>query len=133
MCIYLTSYYIFSVSASVMFNENESYFDLSTTLLTMISSGLGQFEFNFTGLGPRKKIFAEIYLVIYIVFQVIFLLNFVIAILSNTFEKLSTKANSLYLREVIILRHKLEHSIIFSSLVSTFVPLNILAVPLFFI
>jgi hypothetical protein len=95
-----------------------------------VSSGLGGFEFKFNTDIESNKIFADIYLGIFVVFQTIFMLNFVVAILSNTYENMFPKANSLYLRRIILLRHRLEHSK-HSSLVSGIVPMNILTLLIF--
>lgn len=60
------------------------------------------------------------------IFMSVTLLNFIIAILSDTYSVYTSQKQSLFLREVIVLRSRLGYSKTDTWKVSSFVPLNIL-------
>lgn len=43
-------------------------------------------------------------MIIFVAISVVVLLNFVIAILSNTYEKISLKSNAVYLKQLIVIK-----------------------------
>lgn len=58
----------------------------------------------------------------------VIMLNFIIAILSDVYANLIQKSTALYLHEVILLRGRLGHTKKLSSLVSTWVPFNLIPI-----
>ena len=58
----------------------------------------------------KQEYLAKLLYAFYLVFMLVTLLNFVIAILSDTYTIYSSRKNSLFLREVINLRSRQGHS-----------------------
>lgn len=76
-----------------------------------------------------KKWFLNVMVVLLIILTNITLLNFVIAILSNTYTKLTTLSTAIYLKHIISLRIQKGYDKYYSSLVSPFIGYNILFIP----
>jgi hypothetical protein len=132
MVIFLICFFIFCCAAQVLFRESPNYTDLQTTMRTMFAAGLGAYEYSdFDDLEEISPTIGYIFMTVFLFVILITLLNFIIAILSDTYSALSQKSQSLYLREVILLRQRLSHTKTLSCLVSSFVPLNALVIPLF--
>ena len=74
----------------------------------------------------KQEYVAKLFYAFYLVFMLVTLLNFVIAILSDTYAIYSSRKNSLFLREVINLRSRQGHSPTHTWRVSGFVPFNLL-------
>ena len=100
---------------------------------TMISWCLGNFDIPaYTdNLVYLKPIYAQITIVLYLILTMITLLNFVIAILSNTYEILSFKSEAIYLSSIVILDHQNGHDSKISSIVNCPIGLNLFFIPLY--
>lgn len=126
--MYLLVFLIFTCASQLLFHTIDGYGTFIDCSLTMFSASLGDFDFGvFANEGSFTKNVGYIFLVIYLTVSTITLLNFLIAILSNTYDFLQSHKNALYLREVILLRQKYCFNQKYSSIVSAFVPLNIFA------
>jgi hypothetical protein len=128
--MYLLVFLIFTCASQLLFSKVDGYSDLVSWAITLFSASLGDFDygvFETAGLSTKNKYMGEIFLTVYLIISTITLLNFLIAILSNTYDFLQNHKNALYLREVVLLRQKYRYEAKLSSIVSAFVPLNIFA------
>ena len=77
----------------------------------MFSAALGEYDFSdFDKVTEVKPWIAHVLFAFYLIVMLITLLNFIIAVLSDTYSILSQKSQSLYLREVIYQRQKNGHT-----------------------
>lgn len=132
MVIMGISFFIFCCIGSTLFRDLTSYANIQTAMLTLFQAALGGFDFTvFYDLDSTVlKTLGFIFLTGYLIFMMITLLNFVIAILSDTYAFLSNQSQSLYLKEVILLEHRLGHEKNLSCIVSAWVPFNLILIPL---
>ena len=115
-----------------MFPDISSFSSFKSSMITLFGSGLGNFDFTiFDSITNFSPVVGYIFLAIYLLTSMIMLINFLIAILSNTYGILTLQNNALYLKEVILLRQRYAYEKHFSSLVSAFVPLNLASLALF--
>ena len=126
--MFLLIFLIFTCASQLLFNKINGYDSFLNCAITLYSASLGAFSFSDFDAGSSfTKSLGYIFMAVYLTVSMITLLNFLIAILSNTYDFLTEHKNALYLREVIFLRQKYCYNAKFSSIVSAFVPLNIFA------
>ncbi|CAI2382176.1 unnamed protein product [Moneuplotes crassus] len=126
--MYLLVFLIFTCASQLMFNQIEGYDSFINCTLTLFSAALGDFSFDvFAEESTFTRNIGYLFLISYLIVSTITLLNFLIAILSNTYDFLTGHKNALYLREVIYLRQQYGYEPRYSSIISAFVPLNIFA------
>ena len=119
MIIFLCVFFIFEVTGELLFDETQGSFDTFTnSCITLYSSALGEFNYEiFSGLSKNKKIIGYIYMTVYLAITLIMLLNFLIAIFSDTYVRLTETKRGLYMQEVINLRKIYEFHPLYSSIV----------------
>jgi len=129
LCMFLLVFLIFTCASQLLFHQIDGYGDFISCAITLYSASLGDFSFSDfdSASSSFTKSLGYAFLVIYLTVSMITLLNFLIAILSNTYDLLTEQKNALYLREVIHLRQKYRYEAKYSSIISAFVPLNIFA------
>jgi len=100
-------------------------------VITLFSASLGDFTYDdFEEMKGFDKYLGIFFLTSYLIVSMVTLLNFLIAILSNTYSYLTEQKNAMYLKEIIILRQKYRYDKRYSAMVSAFVPANILMIML---
>ena len=115
-----------------MFSDISSYSSFKNSMITLFGSGLGNFDYTvYDSITNFDPVVGYIFITIYLLASTIMLINFLIAILSNTYGLLTLQNNALYLKEVIFLRQRYGYQRYYSSLVSAFVPLNLISLVLF--
>jgi hypothetical protein len=129
------SFFLWCAVGNILLNKSEGYNSIGRAMKSLFGAALGGFEFDeFDELD--YPVIGQLFLAAYLIFMMITLLNFIIAILSDTYANNQEKGTALYLREVILLDSKLGHSETDTWRVSAFVPLNLfihfIAVPLSF-
>lgn len=127
--MYLLVFLIFTCASQLLFSDVNGYGDFVSCAITLFSASLGDFnysDFEAEGQSEFQKYLGYVFMTTYLTVSMITLLNFLIAILSNTYDYLQQHKNALYLREVVLLRQKYRYDAKYSSIVSAFVPLNIL-------
>ena len=121
---------IYAVVGTLLFDEvNSHYSDFFSSLITLVSSALGGFDFTILDSSDKGTVVPDLYLISFLVITYILALNLLIAILSNTYNDLSVRANILFLSEVLKLRSTLEYDKDYGAMVSTFPPWNVLILP----
>lgn len=118
------SFFLFCAVGNILLNDLESYSSISSALLTLFAACLGDFNFGeFDELD--HPLVGIIFMSIFLIFMMVTLLNFVIAILSDTYANNQEKGTALYLKEVILLDSYLGESETDTWRVSAFVPMNL--------
>ena len=113
--------------AFVEFNQFRSF---SSTALFLFDALLGNYKFSvFDNSQFGLGVYGKIYLMAYLIISNIVLLNFLIAILSDTYSHLNEKKQGLYLQQVIYIKQTLIKDENYSSLVFNFAPFNIFLLP----
>ena len=132
LVLFATIFLIFLAIGQLLFeelNEFTSPIDTAKTLFTIWFGGFAYSVFN--TLSNSLRIAGYIYLTVFIFFVAIVLINFLIAILSNTYEILKDVSNGLYLRRVLQLRQVYDYNRLYSSIIFATPPLNFLSIVTF--
>lgn len=129
--IYIIILIIFASSSRLFFVRVKGYQTNTEAILTLFSASLGSYNFSaFTGEGMvLSPSFGYYFLIIYLIVTNVVLLNFIIAILSNTYNNLSGISKALYHNEVVKVRNVYEHDKYYGSLISLPIPLNLVLLP----
>ena len=125
--LFCAVFFIFAGSGLLLFQELSGYNDMYISCSTLFSSALGNFDYtiynSLTDVSPRL---GYTFLTLFLITISIMLLNFLIAILSNTYSILNNVKNGLYLKNVISLRQVYNYDKYYASIVSMPPPFGIL-------
>lgn len=131
IAIYLLMVLVFASSGRLFFITIDEFSTDSQSWLTLFSASIGSFSFEMFD-SPKMVLspsYGYYFLMAYLVITNVVLLNFIIAILSNTYSKLKDLSKALYYNEVLKVRNIFEYDKHYSSMVSLFIPLNIILLP----
>ena len=121
---------VFIAIGRVLFYNISEFSNLYKTVTTLLSAGLGNFDYDmFDEWSTICQIYGFWYLTTYILVMLIAMLNFLIAIISNVYDRLKSISNGLYLRELIFTKQFLQGDERFTAIVTTPSPLNIIILP----
>ena len=132
LLIYGMFFLIFSSSGRLLFNGLSSFKDNTSTVITLFSASLGNFSFSMFD-DPNNVVSSfnsYAYLVLFLVISNVILLNFIIAILTSIYEVLKAKSTIIYLTQIVKWRSVFGYNEYYSSMISLFIPLNIIMLPL---
>ena len=128
MLLFAALFLIFNAIGQLVFSELPAFSSPIQTAITLFSACLGNFDYtifnNCTEVSPNL---GYIFLTIFQLFTMIMLLNFLIAILSNTYANLNDVQIGLYLRKVLFLRQRGGYDSHYSAIIFAIPPLNIVA------
>ena len=127
MVLFVIELIIFASIGSLLFSSISSFDSLYTSLKTLFSYALGNFDFVTLANNDKSEILGTLYVIIVVVANNILILNLLIAILSSTYALLESKKLVLYINEILSLRSTLEYDKNWSSIVSTFSPFNLVS------
>lgn len=103
-------FFIFAFGGMLAFKKVTQFSSFTSTLSNLITYALGNISFSiYDSQDTQTKVIGYIYIIVFIILMVITLLNFVVAILSNTYTYLKDYSQAIYLREVSFLNDKLGH------------------------
>lgn len=128
LILYICIFFIFVGISTLLFYELDEYEDVKEASKTLFGSSLGNFEY--TVYDPLNNISPDvgyIFITVFLIFTMIMLLNFLIAILSNTYSVLNDVKNGLYLRKVLYLRQRYNYDRYYSAIIYATPPLNLVA------
>lgn len=111
-----------------IFNSEEFTHELldGFSLFTQLFSAFtGEQDF-----GSFKKFSGQTYLVLFILVYFVLLLNLLIAMFSNTYQRIYENKNAIRLKRILEMKNHLEFDPIIGSVTSTFFPINILMLPM---
>ncbi|CAI2386274.1 unnamed protein product [Moneuplotes crassus] len=132
ICIFLvleaTLSLIFVFTFRILFFSIPEFQSFRTTSLTLLSASMNQFDLEiFKNSSFRLNPWiGYLMTILYIVVSGIILLNFLIAIISNVYNKLTKISMGMYLRTLIDIRQGLHNNEHYSCLVSGVTPCNLL-------
>lgn len=130
LVIFGITMFIFSCMGLILFKGLDDYATINLTIMTLFKSCMGAFDFDpFDDLTDTSPYVGYIFMTVFIIFMMITLLNFIIAILSDTYAVLKLRSQSLYLREVVLLKHKLSNAPTISCIVAAWVLWNLIVIP----
>ena len=130
--IYVILTIMFAIVGNINFmNELVIFEGFFQSFLTVIDASLGNYEFEvFQGLENYKMtLFGEVYLITLVMIFNILLLNFIIAILSNTYNIFDNRSNGLYLSKILSTRDELNYDHSYGAFLSAMPPINIIQLP----
>lgn len=101
--------------------------------MTVINTSIGSFDFGIFELISASdnflKLFGDLYTIAIVIIFKILILNFIIAILSNTYSLFDTKSQGLYLSKILNTRDEMKYDENYSAFLLVMAPLNIFVVP----
>jgi hypothetical protein len=131
--IYLLIVLVFTSAGRMLFVTLPEFKDDIETWKTLFSASLGSFDF--TIFDHQRMVlsqdFGYFFLMIYLLITNIIILNFIIAILGNTYSRLKNISKALYLIEIVKVRNIFEYDKYYSSMISLFIPLNVVLLPFY--
>ena len=130
--IYVILTVMFAIVGNINFmNELTIFEGFFQSFLTVIDASLGNYEFEvFQSLANENMVlFGEIYLITLVLIFNILLLNFIIAILSNTYNIFDNRSNGLYLSKILSTRDELNYDHSYGAFLSSIPPINIIQLP----
>ena len=112
LLLFAVMFAIFTGAGQVLFFElSGSYSDVGEAIRTLFASAIGEFDYGiYDGLTDVDPWVGYIFITVFLLLFHITLLNFLIAILSNTYDELNVVKNGLYLKNVISLRREYNKS-----------------------
>ena len=126
LVLYAAMFFIFVGAGQLLFAELDAYKDMGEAMKTLFASSIGEFDYStYDELKDVNPYVGYIFITVFLIMISIMLLNFLIAILSNTYELLNDVKNGLYLKNVINLRQKYNYNDTYSSIVYAGPPFNI--------
>jgi Polycystin cation channel len=127
LVLFVTIFLIFLAIGQLLFEELAEFTSPTDAAITLFSASLGNFDYSIFNVFATSKMYAGyVYLTIYLLYTSIMLLNFLIAILSNTYARNNFVKNGLYLRNVLHLRQRYDYDRLYSSITYSAPPLNII-------
>ena len=98
LVIYSLVLVVFSCTGYMIFIELDSFKDKTNSLFTMFYCSIGSFDLKiFDKTQFIKPVYGMVFFIIYLTTTLIILLNFLIALMSDTYTTFKVKGNLLYL------------------------------------
>lgn len=125
--IYSCVFFIFFISMRILFFSIPEFQGEKDAFLTLFSASLNSFKFEIFNNDDMliDSWFGFITMILFLGVFSVTLLNFLIAIISNVYNKLSQSGIGLYLKSLINIRQILQNDEKYSSLVSAVPPFNV--------
>ena len=113
--------------ASLLFGELPEFDSFLNVILTMFSTGLGNYDYSIFNDLKLGAIWGQSFIVFAVLVNGIVLLNFIIAILADTYSKLSSQSLGIYYDGIIAKIPVYEHDATYGGLIVGIPPFNVLA------
>jgi len=123
---------MFSIIGNLNFVEElKEYATYFTSILTVIDTSLGNYDISIFGkvYDHDLKTLGEILTICIVTVFNIIMINFIIAILANTYNLFDSKSNGLYLSKIISTRDEMLYDDSYGSFLTHFPPLNFVQLP----
>ena len=114
--------------SNLLFGDITGYAKFFQTLQLMFGTGLGNYDLGAFENSQFDKLVGEIFIVIAVLINSVVLLNFIIAILADTYSKLSVQSLGIYYDGIIARIPLYEDDMRYGGLIVAAPPLNLLAV-----
>jgi len=113
---------------NLLFGDITDYAKFFQTLQLIFGTGLGNYDLGNFDNSKYDKIIGEVFIVIAVLINSVVLLNFIIAILADTYSKLSVQSLGIYYDGIIARIPMYEDDMRYGGLIVAAPPLNLLAV-----
>lgn len=128
LLMYVSIFFIFIGSSALLFQELPEFKNVGEASKTLFASSLGGFNYSiFDDMQDLSPTVGYVFLTIFLIFTMIMLMNFLIAILSNTYTVFNDVKNALYLRKVLYLRQRYNYDRYYSAMIYATPPLNLIS------
>lgn len=124
--LWIIQLFIFACIGSLVFGELPAYATLTDTLILLVSSSFGQWDFKIYDDCPLGRNIGIAFHVIVLIINMILLLNLVIAILTETYGRFSKVKLGLYYDGIVDAISSLKYDKRYGALITAVPPLNIL-------
>jgi hypothetical protein len=125
--LFAAIFFVFAGAGQILFEELDGYSDMIEGMKTLFASSMGEFDYGtYDDLKAMDPYVGYVFVTVFIILVTIMLMNFLIAILSNTYELLNEVKNGLYLKNVINNRQKYDYDKHYSGIVFAPPPLNLI-------
>ena len=129
LVIFGIAFIVFASVGMIMFRKIAAFQYISSATIYLFTSALGGFDFTvMDSLSNIHPWWGKGFLIIFLIVMMITLLNFVIALMSDTYSILSARKDGIFLKDIILLRQKMGHTKTMSCIVSAWVPFNIVTI-----
>jgi hypothetical protein len=132
LIVYGLFLWIFASGGRLLYTNQESFKDQTTTIMTLFTAGLGSFSFNMWDENVQvATTYNYAFLIAFLVISNVILLNFIIAILSTIYDAVKSRSGLIHLADIIKTRSVFGYNEYYSSMISSFIPFNMLLLPTF--
>ena len=113
-----------------MFNDEAAFQSWLTTFKILYSATFSSFDFSdFENDIQSVNIIGMIFLILYTIIMTLVLINFMIAIVSNTYELIQSQSKGVYLKTVAKVKHTLVDDKYYSALIYSYNPMIVATLP----
>ena len=121
------------VSGGRLFYTNQDGFKTETeAVVTLFSASLGSFSFKMWDENVQLATrYNYLYLLSFLIISNVILLNFIIAILTTIYDEVKQRSKLIYLVGIVKTRSVFGYNEYYSSMISSFIPINILLLPFY--
>lgn len=123
--LWIIQLFIFACIGYLIFGELHEYRDLPNTLILLLQTSLGQWDFSIYDNLPIGSMFGVVFHIIVIIMNLILLLNLVIAILTDTYIKFSKVKLGLYYDGVVDAISSLKYDKRYGAMITAIPPFNV--------
>ena len=130
--IYLILLIMFAIVGNMCFIQYlDQYRGSFQSILTIVDASLGNYDLNVYGniRDPTTRLFGELLIMIVVVCFNILLMNFIIAILANTYSIFDARSNGLYLAKILSSRAELNYDQSLGAFLLSMPIINLIQVP----
>lgn len=128
--IYIIIILMFTFAGRVAFVELVEFSTFGKTILMLFDASFGNYDMSiFDKSQMGLEIYGKVYLVLYMMLIGIVVLNFLIAILSETYSILNQKKQGLYLMQIISIKQIVTQDPNYSSMIYSYIPMSLYLVP----
>lgn len=132
LIVYGLFLWIFASGGRLFYTNQESFKDQTTTIMTLFTASLGSFSFNMWDDNVQVATrYNYAFLIAFLIISNVILLNFIIAILSTIYDAVKSRSNLIHLADIIKTRCVFGYNEYYSSMISSFIPFNMLLMPTF--
>lgn len=122
---------IYASSGRLLFITLKEFSSNTGAIVTLFSASLANFDLKIfedsnSQVAPR---YGYMFMISYLIISNVILLNFIIAILSSIYDEVKDKSKFINLTEIIKVRNVFGYNEYYSSMISSFIPFNILLLP----
>jgi len=130
--VYIVVFVVFLSIGNLLFYNIDEFANDWKGVIYLFNASLGEFDFNIFKenqlRAPKEQ--GWVYLIIFLILTNIVMVNFLIAILSNKYTVMEEKSKILYRQNILLIKQVQTVDPYYSSLISSFVPLNVILLPL---